>query len=69
MMWIVIAVALLVALGAVLWLLWQREARKAGKVMRGAIGIPLVVVLLAGAGYVLIGYNEHTSDWLDDHQE
>lgn len=69
MMWIVIALVLLVALGALLWLLWQREARKAGKVMRGAIGIPLVVVVLAAAGYGLVGYNEHTSDWLDDHQE
>lgn len=69
MMWIVIALVLLVALGALLWVLWQREARKAGKVMRGAIGIPLVVVLLAAAGYGLVGYNEHTSDWLADQQE
>ena len=69
MMWIVIALVLLVAPGALLWLLWQREARKAGKVMRGAIGIPLVVVVLAAAGYGLVGYNEHTSDWLADQQE
>ena len=66
---IVISVVLLVALGALIWLLWQREARKAGKVMRGAIGIPLVVVLLAALGYGLIGYNEHTNDWLADQQE
>ena len=69
MVWIVISVVLLVALGALIWLLWQREARKAGKVMRGAIGIPLVVVLLAALGYGLIGYNEHTNDWLADQQE
>ncbi|MBL4570982.1 MAG: 1-acyl-sn-glycerol-3-phosphate acyltransferase, partial [Alcanivorax sp.] len=69
MMWIVIAVLLLVVLGALLWLLWQREARKAGKVMRGAIGIPLVMVVLAAAGYGLVGYNEHSSDWLADQQE
>lgn len=69
MMWIVIALVLLIALGALLWLLWQREARKAGKVMRGAIGIPLITVVLAAAGYGLVGYNEHTGDWLDDQQE
>ncbi|MGJ3257934.1 MAG: tetratricopeptide repeat protein [Alcanivorax sp.] len=69
MMWIVIALVLLLALGVLLWLLWQREARKAGKVMRGAIGIPLIMLLLAVAGYGLVGYNEHTSDWLNDQQE
>ena len=69
MMWIVIALVLLLALGVLLWLLWQREARKAGKVMRGAIGIPLIMLVLAAAGYGLVGYNEHTSDWLNDQQE
>ena len=69
MMWIVIAVGLLVALGALIWLLWQREARKAGKVMRGGIGIPVVVVLLAAAGYGLVGYNEHTGPWLQHQQD
>lgn len=69
MMWIVIALVLLLALGVLLWLLWQREARKAGKVMRGAIGIPLIMMVLAAAGYGLVGYNEHTSDWLNDQQE
>ena len=69
MMWIVIALVLLLALGVLLWLLWQREARKAGKMMRGAIGIPLIMLVLAAAGYGLVGYNEHTSDWLNDQQE
>jgi len=69
MMWIVIALVLLLALGVLLWLLWQREARKAGKVMRGAIGIPLIMLVLAAAGYGMLGYNEHTSDWLNDQQE
>lgn len=69
MTWILLALFLLLVLGALLWELWRREARKAGKVMRGAIGIPLIVVLLAGGGYGFVGYNEHTSDWLHDQQE
>ncbi len=69
MIWIALGLIFLLALAGLLWVLWRREARKAGKVMRGAIGIPLIVVVLAAAGYALIGYNEHTGDWLDDQQE
>ncbi len=55
-------------MAAVLWMMWRREGRKAGKNMSGALGIPLVMVVLAGAGYGLIGLNEHTPTWLEHKQ-
>ncbi|MCG8393037.1 MAG: tetratricopeptide repeat protein [Pseudomonadales bacterium] len=69
MMWWLIALALLLVLGGVLWLLWRREVRKAGRSMSGTLGIPLVVILLAAVGYYFIGYNSHTNTWLEQQRE
>ena len=68
MLW-VMALVLLLVMAAVLWMMWRREGRKAGKNMKGALGIPLVMAVLAGAGYGLIGLNEHTATWLEHQQE
>ncbi|MGK0392662.1 MAG: cytochrome c-type biogenesis protein CcmH [Alcanivorax borkumensis] len=68
MLW-VMSLVLLLILATMLWLMWRSEARKAGKNMSGALGIPLVMVILAGAGYGLIGLNEHTGTWLTHKQE
>lgn len=68
MLW-VMSLVLLLILAAMLWLMWRSEAHKAGKNMSGALGIPLVMVILAGAGYGLIGLNEHTGTWLTHKQQ
>lgn len=68
MLW-VMALVLLLVMAAVLWMMWRREGCKAGKNMKGALGIPLVMAVLAGAGYGLIGLNEHTATWLEHQQE
>ncbi|MQX53394.1 tetratricopeptide repeat protein [Alcanivorax sediminis] len=64
MMWMWLAAAFLFLLGLFLWALWRREARSAGRSVSGGIGIPLIVILIAAAGYILVGRNEHTGDWL-----
>ena len=69
MMWIVVALIMLLVLAVMLWWLWRQEARKAGRSVSGALGIPLIVVVLAAAGYGLIGYNEHTGPWLQHQQD
>lgn len=67
MIWILSAAVFLLLLAAALWWQWRREARRAGRATAGGVGIPLIVVLLAAAGYLLIGRNEHTGPWLE-HQ-
>ncbi|MCK0153006.1 cytochrome C biogenesis protein [Alcanivorax sp. S6407] len=68
MMWMLAAAVVLLLLGASLWWQWRREARRAGRPTSGGIGIPLIVMVLAVAGYLLVGKNEHTVAWLE-HQE
>lgn len=68
MMWTVVAVLFLLILGLSLWWQWRREARRAGRATAGGIGIPLIVVVLAAAGYWLVGRNEHTGAWLEHQQ-
>lgn len=60
MMLLVMSALLLILFGALLWWQWRREARRAGRATAGGIGIPLIVLVLAAAGYGLVGYNEHT---------
>lgn len=59
----------LLLLGGLLWRLWLGEARRAGRAMKGGLGIPALVLVLAGAGYGLVGYNSHTNDWLEQQRE
>ncbi|MED5238918.1 MAG: cytochrome C biogenesis protein [Pseudomonadota bacterium] len=68
MMWMLAAAAVLLLLGVSLWWQWRREARRAGRPTSGGVGIPLIVMVLAVAGYLLVGKNEHTVAWLE-HQE
>ncbi len=69
MMLLVMSALLLILFGALLWWQWRREARRAGRATAGGIGIPLIVLVLAAAGYGLVGYNEHTGPWLQQQQD
>lgn len=69
MIWGLVAAAVLLVLGFSLWWQWRGEARRAGRASSGGMGIPLIVVLLAAAGYLLIGRNEHTGAWLEHQQQ
>ncbi len=57
MMWMLAAAAVLLLLGVSLWWQWRREARRAGRPTSGGVGIPLIVMVLAVAGYLLVGKN------------
>lgn len=69
MIWLLLAAVFLVVLSATLWWQWQREARRAGRATAGGVGIPLIVMVLAAAGYLLVGQNEHTAEWLKHQQK
>ena len=68
MIWLLCAAIFLLLLGASLWWKWRGEVGRAGRATVGGVGIPLIVVLLAAAGYLLIGRNEHTGQWLEHQQ-
>mgnify|MGYP000610327183 CR=1 FL=1 len=61
---IVLIVVLLAAL-LVCFLLWRRESRAAGAPLSiTGLAIPLLVVAVAGLGYLTIGLDRNTLDWL-----
>ena len=65
---IVLIVVLLAAL-LVCFLLWRRESRAAGAPLSiTGLAIPLLVVAVAGLGYLTIGLDRNTLDWLADQR-
>lgn len=68
-LFIVLILVLLVAL-AVCFSLWWRETRQAGAaVSPSGLALPLLVVALAGLGYVTLGLDPDTRAWLADQRE
>lgn len=67
---------LFVSLGLVLllsllccFLLWRRETRRAGEgASLSGLALPLLVVALAGLGYLTLGFNPQTQGWLADQR-
>lgn len=68
MLFVVLGLLLLAVLAVGFWL-WCREARRAGRRRSwSGLGMPLLVVVLAAFGYLLFGYNPNTPRWLADQQ-
>lgn len=65
---IVLMLVLLAAL-LVCFLLWRRESRAAGApVPFTGLALPLLVAAVAGLGYLTIGLDRNTLDWLADQR-
>lgn len=65
---IVLILVLLAAL-MVCFLLWRRESRAAGaRPSITGLALPLLVVALAGLGYLTLGLERHTLEWLADQR-
>lgn len=62
-----LGLVLLVAV-AVCFLLWRQESRAAdpSSVSWSGLALPLLVVALAALGYLTLGYNPQTRDWIAD---
>lgn len=68
-LFIVLVLVLLVALAAC-FLLWWRETRRAGAtVSLSGLALPLLVVVLAGLGYLALGLDPGTRAWLAEQRE
>jgi len=65
---IVLGLVLLAAL-LVCFLLWRRESRAAGAAVSvTGLALPLLVVAVAGLGYLTLGLDRNTLDWLADQR-
>lgn len=65
---IVLSMVLLAAL-LVCFLLWRRESRAAGAATSiTGLALPLLVVAVAGLGYLTIGLERNSLDWLADQR-